>query len=322
MLTSDRVRVFAPATLSTLGPGFDVLGLAVGRPGDYVAAEWSDTSGVNIVEVCGDEGLLPTDPTGNVVGIAAAAVLRAYDARATVRRPPGVRLWLDKRMPLASGLGSSAASSVGGALAVAELLGGVFDRDELIMCALEGERAVSGSVHADNVAPCVAGGITLIRSYSPMELLSLPVPDGLRIAVVHPHTAVVTAEARRLVAERSFKITQAVANLGQLGALVTALHRSDLELFGRSISDALVEPVRAPLVPGFSAVKQVALEAGALGCSLSGSGPSVFAFARSDDQAQDLADRMATRFRDAAGLESDSYVGKVNMRGARRVTEE
>ena len=322
MLTSDRVRVFAPATLSNLGPGFDVLGLAVERPGDYVAAEWSDTSGVNIVEVCGDDGLLPTDPTGNVVGIAAAAVLRAYDARATVRRPPGVRLWLDKRMPLASGLGSSAASSVGGALAVAELLGGAFDRDELIMCALEGERAVSGSVHADNVAPCVAGGITLIRSYSPMELLSLPVPDGLRIAVVHPHTAMVTAEARRLVAERSFKITQAVANLGQLGALVTALHRSDLELFGRSISDALVEPLRAPLVPGFSAVKQVALEAGALGCSLSGSGPSVFAFARSDEQAEDLADRMATRFRDAAGLESDSYVGKVNMRGACRVTEE
>lgn len=322
MLTSERVRVFAPATLSNLGPGFDVLGLAVERPGDYVAAEWSDASGVNIVEVCGDGARLPTDPNANVVGIAAAAVLRAYDSRATVRRPPGVRLWLDKRMPLASGLGSSAASSVGGALAVAELLGGVFDRDELIMCALEGERAVSGSVHADNVAPCVTGGITLIRSYSPMELLSLPVPDGLRIAVVHPHTAVVTAEARRLVAERSFKISQAVANLGQLGALVTALHRSDLELFGRSISDALVEPVRAPLVPGFSAVKQAALEAGALGCSLSGSGPSVFAFARSDDQAKDLADRMATRFRDAAGFESDSYVGKVNMRGARRVTEE
>ena len=322
MLTSERVRVFAPATLSNLGPGFDVLGLAVERPGDYVAAEWSDASGVNIVEVCGDGARLPTDPNANVVGIAAAAVLRAYDSRATVRRPPGVRLWLDKRMPLASGLGSSAASSVGGALAVAELLGGVFDRDELIMCALEGERAVSGSVHADNVAPCVTGGITLIRSYSPMELLSLPVPDGLRIAVVHPHTAVVTAEARRLVAERSFKISQAVANLGQLGALVTALHRSDLELFGRSISDALVEPIRAPLVPGFSAVKQAALEAGALGCSLSGSGPSVFAFARSDDQAKDLADRMATRFRDAAGFESDSYVGKVNMRGARRVTEE
>ena len=321
MLTSESVRVFAPATLSNLGPGFDVLGLAVEQPGDYVTAEWSDTPGVEIVEVCGDGGRLTADPARNVVGIAAAAMLRSYDSRVPEHRPPGVRLWLDKRMPLASGLGSSAASSVGGALAVAELLGGV-TQDELIACALQGERAVSGSIHADNVAPCVAGGILLIRSYNPLEVLSLPVPDELRVAVVHPHTAVGTAEARRLVAERRFEIAQVVANLGQLGALVTALHRSDLKLLGRSISDALVEPVRAPLVPGFSEVKQTALEAGAIGCSLSGSGPSVFAFAQSDDQVEALADRMATRFQDVAGLESDSYVGKINVRGAHRVAEE
>ena len=222
-------------------------------------------------------------------------------------------------MPLASGLGSSAASSVGGVLAVSELLGGVFDRDELIACALEGERVVSGGVHADNVAPCVAGGIVLIRSYTPMELLSLPVPDALRVAVVHPHVSVVTAEARRLVTEHRFAIAQVVANLGQLGALVTALHRGDLELFGRAISDDLVEPIRASLVPGFAEVKQTALEAGALGCSLSGSGPSVFAFASSDDQAAGLAVCMAARFREVAGLQSDTYVGRVNTRGARRV---
>ena len=321
MLRQDRVRVYAPATLSNLGPGFDVLGLAVEEPGDYVEAEWCDTPGVEIAEVRGDAGRLTTDPTQNVVGIAATAALRAYDARATDARPPGVRLWLDKRMPLASGLGSSAASSVGGALAVGALLGGGVDRDEMIASALEGERVVSGGIHADNVAPCVAGGIILIRSYTPMELLSLPVPDALRVAVVHPHTAVVTAEARRLVAERRFEIAQAVTNLGQLAALVTALHRSDLELFGRSISDALVEPIRAPLVPGFAEVKQTALEAGALGCSLSGSGPSVFAFASSDDQATDLAGRMAVRFREVAGLDSDSYAGQVNQRGARLVEE-
>ena len=314
-----RVRVHAPATLSNLGPGFDVLGLAIEQPGDYVEAEWSDTPGVEIVEVRGDSGRLTTDPTRNVVGIAATAALLAFDARKTDRRPPGVRLWLDKRMPLASGLGSSAASSVGGVLAVSELLGGVFDRDELIACALEGERVVSVGVHADNVAPCVAGGIVLIRSYTPMELLSLPVPDALRVAVVHPHVSVVTAEARRLVAERRFSIAPVVANLGQLGALVTALHRGDLELFGRAISDELVEPIRAPLVPGFADVKQTALEAGALGCSLSGSGPSVFAFASSDDQAAGLAVCMAARFREVAGLQSDTYVGRVNTRGARRV---
>ena len=318
----ERVRVHAPATLSNLGPGFDVLGLAIERPGDYVTAEWSDIPGVEIVEVRGETGRLTTDPTRNVVGIAATAALRVFDARKTDTRPPGVRLWLDKRMPLASGLGSSAASSVGGALAVSELLGGVFERDDLIACALEGERAVSGGVHADNVAPCVAGGIVLIRTYTPMEPLSLPVPAALRLAVVHPHVSVETAQARRLVGERRFEIAQVVANLGQLGALVTALHRGDLALFGRAISDALVEPLRAPLVPGFADVKQTALEAGALGCSLSGSGPSVFAFASSDDQAADLATRMAARFKEVADLDSDTYVGRVNARGARRVEDE
>ncbi len=311
----DRVRVFAPATLSNLGPGFDVLGLAIEEPGDFVDAEWSDRPGVEIAGMRGNADRLTTDPARNVVGIAASAALRL----AAGPRPPGVRLWLDKRMPLASGLGSSAASSVAGALAVSELLGGAFDRDQLIACALEGERAVSGGVHADNVAPCVTGGFVLIRSYDPMELLSLPVPEALRVAVVHPHTAVSTAEARRLVAERRFAIGDAVANLGQLAAMITALHRSDLALLGRSISDALVEPVRAPLVPGFVEVKRTALDAGALGCSLSGSGPSVFAFAASDEQARMLAARMAERFREAAGLECDTYAGGVNVRGARRV---
>ena len=319
---TERVRVYAPATLSNLGPGFDVLGLALEQPGDYVEAEWSDTPGVEIVEIRGTTDRLTTDPTRNVVGIAATAALGAFDAREPGARPPGVRLWLDKRMPLASGLGSSAASSVAGALAVSELLGGVFDRDGVIACALEGEQAVSGSLHADNVAPCVTGGIVLIRSCASMELLSLPVPDALRVAVVHPHTSVVTAEARRLVTERRFSIVQAVANLGQLGALVTALHRNDLELLGRAITDELVEPIRAPLVPGFAEVKRTVLEAGALGCSLSGSGPSVFAFASSDEQAGGLAACMAARFLEVAGLDSDTYVGRVNTLGARRVEQD
>jgi len=321
MYMTVRVRVHAPATVSNLGPGFDVLGLAVDQPGDYVEAEWSDVPGVEIVEVRGDEGRLTTDPTRNVVGIAATAVLRFFDEKTLASRPPGVRLWLEKEMPLASGLGSSAASSVGGALAVSALLGSGVDQNDLIACALEGERAVSGGVHADNVAPCVTGGIVLIRSYDPMEILSLPVPAALRVAVVHPHTSVVTAEARRLVDESRFEMARVVANLGQLGALVAALHRGDLELFGRAITDALVEPIRAPLVPGFADVKQTALDAGALGCSLSGSGPSMFAFASSDDQASDLAALMAARFREIVGLDSDTYVGKVNTRGAHRVEQ-
>ncbi len=317
MSSATRVRVFAPATLSNLGPGFDVLGLALGQPGDHVEAEWSDSPGVELVSVSGDDGRLPLEPDRNVVGIAARTALAHGGGSAD---PPGVRLWLEKGMPLGSGLGSSAASSVAGALAVSELRGSALDPDTLIACALEGERFVSGGVHADNVAPSVRGGIVLIRSYDPFEAISLPVPSRLRVAVVHPHTAIMTAEARRLVAEERFGIGQAVANLGQIGAMVTALHRDDLQLFGRAISDALVEPLRAPLVPGFDEVKRTAQAEGALGCSISGSGPSVFAFAASDDQADQLAGRMAERFREVAGLACDVHTGPVNTTGARRVS--
>ena len=305
----ERVQVFAPATASNLGPGFDVLGLALERPGDLVEAEIRDEPGVEITEVTGADSL-STDPRENVVGIAASAALEHL--RVTDR---GVRLALHKQMPLGSGLGSSAASSVAGAAAVGALFGDALPREALVGCALRGEAAASGAPHADNVAPCVLGGIVLIRGSDPLDLIQLPVPAPLRIALVHPHVEVLTAEARRLVAQRRFGIGQAVANLGNIAALVHALHTGDLELFGRSISDALVEPIRAPLVPGFAAVRQAALDAGALGCSISGSGPSVFAFAGSPAAADAVADAMQAAFA-AAGAASDRYVGPVNRRGA------
>lgn len=305
----DRVRVFAPATASNLGPGFDVLGLALERPGDLVEAELRDRPGVELVEVTGADSL-STDPRENVVGIAAAAALERLSAGR------GVRLWLRKQMPLGSGLGSSAASSVGGAAAVDALFGGTLSTADLVACALRGEAAASGTAHADNVAPCVLGGIVLIRATDPLDLVRLPVPDALRVVLVRPHAQVLTAAARRLVAGRRFTIGQAVANLGNVAALVTALHRGDLGLLGRSIRDALVEPVRAPLVPAFAAVRQAALDAGALGCSISGSGPSVLAFADSDASAAAVAGAMQAAFA-RAGLESDRHAGPVNTAGAR-----
>lgn len=306
---SDRVRVFAPATASNLGPGFDVLGLALERPGDLVDAERRDRPGIEIVEVTGADSL-STDPGENVVGIAARAALERLD------RAAGVRLRLHKQMPLGSGLGSSAASSVAGAVAVNALFGDVLTPDDLVACALRGEAAASGTAHADNVAPCVLGGIVLIRASNPLDLIRLPVPRALRIVLVHPHAEVLTAEARRLVAEKRFTIGQAVANLGNVAALVAALHQGDLAMLGRSISDALVEPIRAPLVPAFAEVKAAALDAGALGCSISGSGPSVLAFADSDAAADSVAAAMEDAFA-TAGVSSDRYVGPVNMAGAR-----
>ena len=307
---SVRVRVFAPASASNLGPGFDVLGLALQEPGDVVEMEQCDSPGVHIVEVIGAPSLT-ADPTENTAGIAAAAALRRLERS----ERSGVRLWLHKQMPLASGLGSSAASSVAAAVAVNQLFGNPLPPRTLVDCALEGEVAASGTAHADNVAPSLLGGIVLIRSYDPLDLVSLPVPSALRVVVIHPHAEVKTTTARRLVAERRFDISQAVANLGNIAALVSALHTGDLELFGRSIQDALVEPVRAPLVPAFAEVKRAAADAGALGCSISGSGPSLFAFTDSDVKAAVVADAMQDAFR-ATGLGSDRYLGMVNTRGA------
>ena len=307
--------MFAPASAANLGPGFDVLGLTLTRPGDVVEVEPLEGGGVEIAEVTGDGGVLSCDAKVNVAGVAATATLQALAATG-VARGAGVRLRLEKQMPLASGLGSSAASSAAGAMAVNELFGGTLSRRELMACAMEGERAASGSAHADNVAPSLLGGIVLVRSYDPFEILSLPVPSALRVVVVRPHCDLQTRTARTLVSERKYGIQDAVANLGQLGAFVTALFQEDLKLLGRAISDRLAEPVRTALIPGFAAVKAAALGAGALGCSISGAGPSVFAFCDADDRAAEVAAAMQASFAASADLESDAYVGPVNETGA------
>jgi homoserine kinase len=323
----DRVHVFAPASVSNLGPGFDVLGLALSRPGDVIEAEWSDRPGVQIAAVTGDEGLLSTDPFVNVAGVAAASVLETltsagrYCADSTTldRARCGVVLRVHKQMPLASGLGSSAASSVAAAVAVNELFGSPLSRRDLLVLALAGERAAAGSTHADNAAPSLLGGIVLIRGYAPLEVLDLPVPPALRIGVVHPHHRVETSKARALLHGTVFPIERVVANLGNLGAFVAALYRNDLELLGRCVEDHLVEPLRIPLIPGFREVRRAALEAGALACSVSGSGPSIFALADNDVTASRAAEAMSAALMDAAGLDSDRFVGPVDTTGARRV---
>jgi homoserine kinase len=306
-----RVRVFAPATVANLGPGFDVLGLALSRPGDELEAELTDRPGVEIVEVTGDRGILSRDAGKNVVGRAAADVLRRAGAN------QGVRLWLHKQMPLASGLGSSGASSAAGAVAVNELLGRPLSQHDVVSSAMEGERAASGTPHADNVAPSVMGGIVLVRSYQPFDVIALPLPESLHISVVHPHCEVSTAEARRLVKGRTYSLDEIVANLGNIAGLVAGLGRGDLALVGRSVEDRLVEPLRSRLIPGFEAVKKAALDAGGLGCSIAGSGPSVFAFAESAPASERIGDAMQRAFRSAAGLDSDLFAGKVSSQGAR-----
>ena len=312
----SRIRVFAPATVSNVGPGFDVLGLAMPRPGDTVEAELRDQPGVELVEVTGDNGQLPRDAANNSAGVAAAAVLKRAGESGSV---PGILLWLHKGLPLASGLGSSGASAAAAAVAANTLLGQPLAPLDVVACAMEGERSASGSPHADNVAPSVLGGFVLIRSYDPLDIISLPVPDGLFVAVVHPHCEVSTARARALLQQERFLLPDIVANAGNLAALIAAVYQQDLALLGRSIADRLVEPVRAALIPGFDAVKRAAREHGALGCSISGSGPSIFAFAEDGETAARVAKAMRAAFRDAAGLGSDAWIGPISIEGARVV---
>ncbi len=308
-MESKTVRAFAPATVSNVACGFDVLGFAIDGPGDVVVASERSEPGVELLEITGDDGRLPLDPIRNTAGVAASALLEAAGS------DRGVRLSLHKDMPLSSGLGSSAASGVAAAYATSRVLGLEASRELLLRCAMAGEQVACGSAHADNAAPSVYGGFVLIRASDPPDIVELPVPDGLTCAVVRPHIEVETRASRGLLGD-TVPLRAAVTQWGNLGALIAGLHQGDLELIARSLEDVIAEPKRAAQVPGFAKVQRAALDEGALGCSLSGSGPSIFALCGSHPEAERAATAMAAAF-EAEGLESDRYVSKVGAEGVR-----
>jgi homoserine kinase len=305
----DAAEAFAPATVANVACGFDVLGFALAEPGDRVIARRRRQPGLEIVEITGDAGRLSRDSARNTAGVAAQALLTALGGG------EGIALTLHKGLPLASGLGGSAASAVAAVVAVDALLGSHAPTDLLLRCAIEGERLASGSAHADNVAPALVGGFVLARTAEPPDIVRLPVPPGLACAVVHPHLEVETAAARRLLGE-TVPLRAAIQQWANLGAFVAALYQSDLALLSRSLHDAIAEPKRAALVPGFRAMQQAALDAGALGCSLSGSGPSVFALCDSTARASAAASAMRAALERAAGVEAELWVSPVGPRGA------
>lgn len=305
----STVRAFAPASVSNVACGFDIFGFAIERPGDEVIASKGPKGQVEITEIRGDEGRLPRETHKNTAGVAVEALLRATGCT------EGVRLVLEKRMPLSSGLGSSAASGVAAVVAVNRLLDLKASQDLLLRCAMEGERIACGSAHADNAAPCLYGGFVLIRQCDPPEVISLPVPAGLACAVVRPHVEVETRAARELLGNQ-VSLKAAVRQWSHVGALVTAFFRNDFELLARSLEDSIAEPIRAPLVPGYRATKAAALRSGAIGCNLSGSGPSIFAFCRGRDAAETTADAMMAALAEE-GLEADRMVSGVGVEGAR-----
>jgi homoserine kinase len=308
------VTAFAPASVSNVACGFDVLGFALEAPGDEVTAAFAAAGesmepAVTILEISGDGGRLPRDAARNTAGVAARWLL----TRLNERRP--VTLRVRKGLPLASGLGSSAASAAAAVAAVDALLGAHTPIETLIACALEGERLAAGSAHPDNVVPALCGGFVLVRGANPLEVVRLPVPAGLTAVVVHPNLEIETARARAMLGD-AVPIADAVRQAANLGALVHALHTADFALLGRALEDAIAEPRRAVLIPGLAAIKRAAVDAGALGSSLSGSGPSIFALCPSASVAQDVAAAMTQAVKSAIEGPVRTYISAVSSRGA------
>lgn len=306
----DDVTIFAPATAANLGPGFDVLGLALRAVGDRVRARRVDTPGVQITQIVGDDGRLPRQAEENTAGIAAIETLRLAGVST------GVALELYKGMPIGSGLGSSAASAAAAAVAVNQLLGNPLRRSQLIGPCIEAEAMVSGR-HADNVAPALLGGLVLVHTLEPLRVQRLPLPEGLFVTVVTPAFVLSTRRARSALPEQ-IPLSAMVRNSANLGLLLSACYSGDLGLLGRCVVDEIVTPARAALIPGGQAVIDAALRAGALGSSISGAGPSIFAFCHSLAATQRVSAAMVAAFQDA-GLPASVLSCPADSPGAMRV---
>lgn len=303
------VTVFAPASSANLGSGFDVFGLAVAGPGDYLRMERTASSLIRIRQITGDGGRLSMDPENNTAGVALGAYLRALGEQA------GFDIWLKKKLPLGSGLGSSAASAVAAVFAANELLGRPMDKHALVRWAAEGERVASGAVHADNIAPSMLGGITLVRSLDPLDVVQMPVPTRMLLVIAHPHVEVKTSDARKVL-PRNIALPVAIRQWSNTAALVAACYEDDLALFARSMEDLVAEPARKALIPFYNEAKSASLQAGALACSISGAGPSILSVAGHPEKVKKIAAAIRKVFR-AGNLGCDIYITRVDRKGAR-----
>lgn len=305
----DEIRIFCPATIANISCGFDVLGLALDSVGDEMAVRKTSEKGIKIIKLRGQD--LPTDTLKNVAGVAGLALLAESDYNG------GFEIEIYKKIKAGSGIGSSAASSAGAVWAMNTLLGHPFSNLELVRFAMEGERLASGVAHADNVAPAIYGGFTLVRSYRPLDIIKIPTPPELFATVIHPQIEVKTSDSRRIL-KTTISLEDGIKQWGNVGGLVAGLFTNDYGLIGRSLVDHIVEPIRSILIPGFDKVKENALEAGALGCGISGSGPSIFALSQGLQNAGNVADAMQGVY-EKIGVDYDVHVSKINTEGIKKI---
>ncbi len=302
-----RIRVFAPATVANVACGFDVLGFAIDKPGDELIMEITPEKGVQIIDIEGDGGVLPRDAKKN------SATVAIQDYLDFINADFGCKIWLKKMMPSGSGLGSSAASAVAGVFAINMLCDEQLSKEEMLPFLLNAEKAACDAAIADNVAASLFGGFILVRSYEPLDILQIPVPEDLWCAVINPHVIVLTKEAREIL-PKEIPLAHSLRQSANVGGLMVGLLRGDYDLIGRSLIDYIAEPYRSKLIPGFYDMKNAAIEAGALGSSISGSGPSVFALCHGKEAAQKVGDAMKDVM-DKLNIGADVYVSKVNNHG-------
>ena len=305
----DSIKIFAPATVANVACGFDIFGLAVDNPGDEVIVRKRNDNQIVIQEITGDEGKLTYDSSKNTVSVPIIKYLQKIES------DQGFDIVLNKKMPLGSGLGSSSASSVAGVFAANELLGKPLNTKDLLPFAMEGERVACGSAHADNVAPALLGGFVVIRSYAPLDIFQIKTPENLYVSIVHPDIEVNTKDARHIL-KNEVSMKKAISQMGNVAGMVAGLMSSDYDLIGRSMVDLIIEPIRSILIPQFFEVKMAAEEAGALGCSISGAGPSIFAFSEGKENAEKVMVAMKNEFT-KVGINTNTFVSSINNVGPR-----
>ena len=313
MNTKNSVTVFAPATVANVAVGFDLLGFALNKPGDEISVKFVDKPGLVISTITGTgDKILPLNPEKNTAGFSALCLLR-YLGKESL----GIEMEIHKKMPFGSGLGSSAASAVAGVVAVNELLGAPLTKKELLGFAASGEELASGDYHVDNVAPSLLGGIIFTRNNATLDIHSLPVPKDLVATVVYPHIEILTKDARNILS-KEISLSKSVQQNGNLGALIIGLYNNDYDLISRSLEDVIIEPQRSKLIPHFHDVKNAAKNAGALGSSISGAGPSIFALSKGLSTAKKVGQAMQVIFT-KNGIINECFVSAINTEGCKRI---
>jgi homoserine kinase len=310
-MSAKAIKVFAPASVANVAVGFDILGFALEKPGDEIIIREGTEPGLIITQITGARNKLPLDIQKNTAGYAAYKLLTSLGEE---KRP--LQMEIHKKMPFGSGLGSSAASAVGGAYAVNEFLKTGLSKLEILKFAVEGEQIADGAYHADNVAPSLLGGIVLIRDNATLDVKKIHVPQGLCVTVIYPHIEILTKDARNILT-KEVKFEDVIQQTGNLASFIAGLYTSDFGIINRSLKDVLVEPQRAALIPHFYDVKEIAYQLGCLGFSISGAGPSMFALCDNTHIASNIAEKVA-QYYSSKKIVCDTYESKINLEGAYR----